>query len=76
MINVVSAFDGMACAYLALNRANVKVGNYFSIEIDKYARKVAKANFPDIIELGDILKVTKANFGESHIHLLVGGSPC
>jgi DNA (cytosine-5)-methyltransferase 3A len=75
-MNVVSAFDGMACAYLALNRANVKVDNYFSIEINRQARKVALANFPDIIELGDILKVTKEDFKGLHIHLLVGGSPC
>ena len=36
-INVLSLFDGMSCGQIALERAGVKVDNYFASEIDKHA---------------------------------------
>lgn len=38
--NVLSLFDGMSCGQIALERAGIKVENYFASEIDKYAIKV------------------------------------
>jgi DNA (cytosine-5)-methyltransferase 3A len=35
---------------------NVK---YFAYEIDKYAKKVAMSNYPDIIQLGDAFDVRR-----------------
>lgn len=75
-INVVSCFDGIASGYLALQKAGIKVNKYFSIEIDKHARKVAKTNFPNIIELGDIRNITKKDFQGEIIDLILAGSPC
>lgn len=46
-INVLSLFDGISCARLALQRANIFVKNYFSSEIDKYAIKVADKNWTE-----------------------------
>lgn len=73
---VVSCFDGMACAYIALKRAGFKIKKYFAYEIDKYAMQIAKANFPDIIHLGDITKASKDDFGGLQVDVLLGGSPC
>lgn len=53
-INVLSLFDGISCGRVALERAGVKVNNYFSSEIDKKAMLVSRNNYPDIIQLGDI----------------------
>lgn len=73
-MNVVSLFDGIACGYEALVRAGIKVDRYIAYEIDPYAIKVAKANHPDIEEMGD---VTAADFSQyKDIDLLIGGSPC
>ncbi len=36
-INVLSCFDGMSCGRIALERAEIKVDNYFSSEIKPYA---------------------------------------
>ena len=36
-MNVLSLFDGMSCGRVALERARIKVDNYYSSEIDKYA---------------------------------------
>ena len=33
-MNVLSLFDGMACGQIALERAGIKVENYFASEID------------------------------------------
>jgi len=44
-MNVLSLFDGMSCGQIALQKAGVKVDQYYASEIDKYAIKVAKANF-------------------------------
>jgi len=73
-LNVLSLFDGMSCGRIALDRLGIKVDNYYSSEIDKYAMKVSEANYPDIIQIGD---VTKINYDElPQIDLIMGGSPC
>ena len=73
-INVLSLFDGMSCGQLALQRAGIKVNQYFASEIDKHAIKVTMANFPDTIQLGDITKVFSKDLPK--IDLIIGGSPC
>ena len=72
--NVVSFFDGMSCGQLALQKTGIEVTNYFACEIDKYAMKVAKHNFPNTIELGDVTKVFAKDLPK--IDLFFGGSPC
>lgn len=75
-LNVLSLFDGMSCGRIALDRANIEVGNYYSSEIDKYATKVSQANYPDIIQLGDILNWKSWTIDWSSIDLILAGSPC
>ena len=55
-MNVLSLFDGMSCGQLALKNLGVKVDNYYASEIDKYAIKIAKKNFPDMIHVGTLLR--------------------
>jgi len=73
-MNVLSLFDGMSCGQLALERAGIPVDNYFAAEIDKYAIKVATANFPGTIQLGDVTAIDPDKL--PNIDLLIGGSPC
>ena len=73
-MNVLSLFDGMSCAQLALQKSNLSVNRYYASEVDKYAIKVTQANFPDTVQLGDVQQVTADQVGK--IDLLVGGSPC
>ena len=73
-MNVLSLFDGMSCGQIALDKLGLKVDKYFASEIDKYAIKVAKANYPDTIHLGDVRDVKASDLPE--IDLLIGGSPC
>lgn len=73
-MNVLSLFDGMSCGQIALERAGIKVDNYFASEIDKYAIKVTQNNYPNTIQLGDVTKVISKNL--SNVGLLIGGSPC
>ena len=73
-MNILSLFDGCSCARVALDRANIKVTNYFASEIDKYAIQVSKKNYPDIIQLGDITKIQGKDLPK--IDLIIGGSPC
>ena len=80
-MNVLSLFDGMSCGQIALNNLGVKVDNYFASEIDKYAIKIAKKNFPDMIHVGDVTQVKSKHFGalkdiDAKIDLIMGGSPC
>jgi len=73
-LNVLSLFDGMSCGMIALERAGIKVKNYYASEIDKHAIKVSKANYPNIIQLGDVTQVDVSTLPK--IDLLIGGSPC
>lgn len=73
-MNVLSLFDGMSGAQIALNRAGIEYDNYFASEIDKYAIAVTQNNYPDTIQLGDATKVKASDLPK--IDLLIGGSPC
>ena len=71
-----SLFDGISCGKVALDRAGIKVKNYYASEIDEYAMQVSKNNHPDIIQLGDVNAWRNWNIDWSQIDLLIGGSPC
>ncbi len=73
-MNVLSLFDGISCAYLALKKLNIPITNYYASEIDKYAIQVSKANNPNIIHLGDVRNIEPTKLPK--IDLLIGGSPC
>lgn len=88
-MNVLSVFDGISCGQLALQRAEIKVDNYYASEINKHSIKVTKTNFPRTHIMGDVLDIF---FYEKHfeikngdswlecdhggINILLGGSPC
>ena len=73
-INVLSLFDGISVAQLALTELNIPIDNYYASEIDKRAIKVTQHHFEDTIHLGDIKLVDGHTLPP--IDLLVCGSPC
>jgi DNA (cytosine-5)-methyltransferase 3A len=73
-LNVVSLFDGISCGRVALERAGFAVSSYAAYEIDKYARAVSRYNYPDIVQLGDVLDADFTVF--TGCDLVMGGSPC
>ena len=75
-MNVLSLFDGMSCGQIALNRAGIKYDAYFASEVDKYAIKVAQANYPNTVQIGDVTQVDHTRLPFGGIDLLMGGSPC
>jgi site-specific DNA-cytosine methylase len=75
-MNVLSLFDGISAGQLALKKANVKVDNYYSSEVDSFAISIANKNFPNTIQLGDVTKWRDWDIDFSKIDLVIGGSPC
>lgn len=75
-INVISLFNGMSTGYTALKNLGFKVGNYYSSEIKKYAIKLTKHHYPEIIEVGDVNNWRKWDIDFSKIDLILSGSPC
>jgi site-specific DNA-cytosine methylase len=73
---VFSAFDGMSCGQIALERAGIKVDKYYASEIDKYAIQITQKNFPNTIQLGDITKWKEWSIDWASIDIVAGGSPC
>lgn len=73
-INVLSLFDGISCGQIALERANIKVNNYYASEIKEFAIKCTQENYPNTIQLGDVTKLDLSILPK--IDLLIGGSPC
>lgn len=72
-MNVLSLFDGISCAYVALQRSGIEVNKYYASEIDKNAIAVSKGNVPNRIDVGDVREIQSL---DDTIDLLVGGSPC
>ncbi len=56
-VEVLSMYDGMSCGRLALNKLGADVVRYYATEIDKYAIRTTKTNFPDTIQMGDAFRV-------------------
>ena len=77
-MNVLSLFDGMSCGRIALDRADIKVDNYYSSEIKKYAIDIANKNYPQDKKnrLGNIINIVWKMFKGNQIDLMIGGSPC
>jgi DNA-cytosine methyltransferase len=73
-MNILSLFDGMSCGQIALNRAGIKYDKYYASEIDEYAIKVTQHNYPETIQVGDVLNVKGSDLPK--IDLMFGGSPC
>jgi len=75
-MNVLSLFDGKSSGYTALELNNIKVNNYYSAEIDKYAIQVSNAIHPNQIRLGDVTNWREWDIDFASINLLLGGFPC
>ena len=61
-MKVLSLFDGMSCGRIALDQLGIPVEKYYASEIDKYAIQVSQANYPDIIQIGDVTKVNPKDY--------------
>lgn len=73
-MNVLSLFDGISAGQVALERAGIKVDNYYASEIDKDAILVTMKNYPKTIQVGDICKLDGTLLKD--IDIVFGGSPC
>lgn len=79
-MKILSLFDGISCARIALKKAKIPVDVYYSSEIEDPAIKIAQKRFPETVQLGDIKTLNKRfdmnkNFANG-IDLMIGGSPC
>lgn len=75
-MNVLSLFDGISCAQIALNRADIKVDKYYASELDKFAMQITQDNHPQTIQLGDVTKWGNWDIDWSSIDLVSAGFPC
>ena len=75
-MNVLSVFDGISCGRVALDRAGVDYNTYYASEIDEYALKIARKNYPDTVHLNDARNWRQWEGWLHNIGLVMGGSPC
>ncbi len=73
---ILSLFDGMGCGMIALRELGVTVEKYYASEVDKFAIRQTKHNFPDVIHLGDVNNWQNWDIHWSSIDLILAGSPC
>ena len=73
-MNVLSLFDGISCGQIALERAGIKVDNYYASEICDYSIRITKKNYPNTIHIGDVRNVNADDI--RNIDIIIGGSPC
>jgi DNA (cytosine-5)-methyltransferase 1 len=70
----VDLFSGIGGFHKGILEAGIKIDKCYFSEIDKYATKVYKKQFPDSIELGDITRIRTEELGK--IDLVTFGFPC
>lgn len=64
----------MSCGQIALKKLGIKIDTYYASEIKEDAIKVTQYNFPETIQLGNVVNIKKGDL--PNIELLIGGSPC
>ncbi len=72
-MRVLSLFDGIGCAYQALQRAGKLVELYDASEVDERAMFVSNERVPRIAYT---TKVEELRVSRGHYDLLIGGGPC
>jgi len=80
-MKVISLFDGISCARVALERVKLPVETYIACEVDKYATQISNKNYQDIIRGGDVRGMGAQWLVDNaydlyKVDLLIGGSPC
>ena len=75
-MNVLSLFDGISCAQVALKRNGVKVDNYYASELDKFAIQITQDKHPSTIQLGDVTKWVAWDVDWSSIDRVSAGFQC
>lgn len=76
-IKVLSLFDGIGGAYIALEKAGFEIEKYYSSEIDKNCIKIQDYHYLDknnFEKIGDVKNVNGVYYED--VDLLVFGSPC
>ena len=73
-MKILSLFDGISIARQAITNCGIKIDKYYASEIDKYAIQIAQKNFPDTIQVGNVVDLKGEDFKD--IDLIIGGSPC
>ena len=75
---IISLFDGISCAQIALDNLGLGEENYeyYSSEIDKYAKQITQSNYPETKFIGDVCNFDYNNPEYKSPYLLIGGSPC
>ena len=77
-INVLSLFDGVSCAKLALEKAGIKINKYYSSEICPHALAIQNYHYSgdtNFIQLGNVCDIDGYDYTKE-IDLVVFGSPC
>jgi site-specific DNA-cytosine methylase len=84
-LNVLSLFDGISCAKLALEKSGIKINKYYSSEICPNALAIQNHHYSgdsNHIQLGDVCKVDGLTLNVDglglcdEIDLIIFGSPC
>jgi DNA (cytosine-5)-methyltransferase 3A len=77
-INVLSLFDGLSCAKLALEKAGIKINKYYSSEICPHALAIQNHHYSgdtNHIQLGAVCKIDAIPLSQE-IDFIIFGSPC
>ena len=78
-MNVLSLCDGMSCGQIALKELGFSIQTYYASEIEKNAIKVVQDNFPETIQLGDVITLSENEDllkTLPQIDLVMFGFPC
>lgn len=72
---VLSLFDGISSGQYSLQQAGIPVKLYMASEINPYAMKITRSNFPGTLFCGDVTKLDVSKLPLIP-DLIIAGSPC
>lgn len=73
-LTVLSLFDGISTGRLAMEMAEIPVGEYLASEVAPAPVAMSTHNWPEIVQLGDVRQIKAKDMPS--VDLVIGGSPC
>lgn len=75
-IKVMSLFDGMSGGQQAMKDLDLKIGQYYALEIEKASITITQKNHPETVQLGSVTEIDFSEYKEESIDIIIGGFPC
>lgn len=73
-IKVMSLFDGKSGSQQAMKDLDLKIGQYYALEIEKASIIITQKNHSETVQLGSVTEIDFSEYKDGDIDIIIGAS--